>query len=135
MVQDALNQASHEQSTLRKALSSYGPGLIVAAAFLLYAARMFQLISLYAVNIFFSDQWEFNDENIANGKIRRLTLKWFPDGRADLQFDETTISELYEFLNKIGSLQTRFSAIIGRLPSLEEVFKAARQAQTGRPPA
>jgi hypothetical protein len=64
MVQDALNQASHEQSTLRKALSSYGPGLIVAAAFLLYAARMFQLISLYAVNIFFSDQWEFNDATL-----------------------------------------------------------------------
>src|SRR5260370_37572387 len=49
------------------------------------------------------DQWEFNDQNIANGKIRRLTLRWFPDGRVSLQFDETTLAELYEFLKEIGS--------------------------------
>lgn len=63
-VQDDLTQAGHEQSTLRKFLSAYGPRFIVIAAALLYAARMFDLISLYAVNVFFSDQWEFNDATL-----------------------------------------------------------------------
>ena len=63
-MQDDLNQASNQQILLRRVLSSYGPGFIVAAAFLLYAARSFQLISSYAVNIFFSDQWEFNDATL-----------------------------------------------------------------------
>jgi hypothetical protein len=36
----------------------------VALAFILYSARMFLLISRYAVNIFFSDQWDFNDATL-----------------------------------------------------------------------
>jgi hypothetical protein len=38
--------------------------VLVATAFVLYAARMFRLISQYAVNIFFSDQWDFNDATL-----------------------------------------------------------------------
>jgi len=38
--------------------------VVVAAAFVVYAARMFFLISRYAVNIFFSDQWDFNDATL-----------------------------------------------------------------------
>lgn len=35
--------------------------LLLGVVFLMLADRMFRLISQYAVNIFFSDQWEFND--------------------------------------------------------------------------
>ncbi len=38
--------------------------VVVALAFVVYAARMFLLISRYAVNIFFSDQWDFNDATL-----------------------------------------------------------------------
>jgi hypothetical protein len=38
--------------------------LVVAVAFAIFAARLFRLISKYAVNIFFSDQWEFNDATL-----------------------------------------------------------------------
>jgi hypothetical protein len=37
---------------------------LVATAFVLYAARMFRLISQYAVNIFFSDQWDIDDATL-----------------------------------------------------------------------
>src|ERR1700682_6316044 len=37
------------------------PWLLVSIAFVFYAGRMFQLISRYAVNVFFADQWDFND--------------------------------------------------------------------------
>jgi len=36
----------------------------VALVFVVYAARMFLLISRYAVNIFFSDQWDFNEATL-----------------------------------------------------------------------
>jgi hypothetical protein len=36
----------------------------VGLAFVVFAARMFVLISRYAVNIFFSDQWDFNDATL-----------------------------------------------------------------------
>ena len=52
------------RGALREWTSAYGPSLVVTAAFLLFAAQMFQLISDYAVNIFFSDQWEFNDATL-----------------------------------------------------------------------
>lgn len=34
---------------------------MLSIAFILYAGRMFRLISRYAVNVFFSDQWDFNN--------------------------------------------------------------------------
>lgn len=37
------------------------PWLLVSVAFVFYAVRMFRLISRYAVNIFFGDQWDFNN--------------------------------------------------------------------------
>src|ERR1700738_904668 len=36
------------------------PRLLVSIAFVFYAVRIFRLISRYAVNVFFSDQWDFN---------------------------------------------------------------------------
>jgi hypothetical protein len=45
-------------------LTAQGPPVIVGVAFLLYAARLFRLISRYAVNIFFLDQWDFNDATL-----------------------------------------------------------------------
>jgi len=38
--------------------------LLVSFAFILYAARMFWLISRYAVNVFFADQWDFNNATL-----------------------------------------------------------------------
>ena len=40
------------------------PWLLVSIAFIFCAGRMFRLISRYAVNIFFSDQWDFNNATI-----------------------------------------------------------------------
>jgi hypothetical protein len=45
-------------------LRSYGPSLIVGASFALLAARLFRLISLYAVNVFFFDQWDIDDATL-----------------------------------------------------------------------
>ena len=45
-------------------LLSYGPVAVVAMAFALFVWRFFRLISQYAVNIFFSDQWDFNDATL-----------------------------------------------------------------------
>lgn len=43
---------------------SYLPIAGVGVAFALFATRLLQLISQYAVNIFFSDQWTFNDATL-----------------------------------------------------------------------
>jgi hypothetical protein len=51
-------------SDLTSRPAGHVPGLIVVVAFVLYAVRLFRLISRYAVNIFFSDQWEFNDATL-----------------------------------------------------------------------
>jgi len=40
------------------------PWLFVSTAFIFYAVRMFRLISRYAVNIFFADQWDFNNATL-----------------------------------------------------------------------
>jgi len=45
-------------------LTAYGPAVMVSVAFALFAVRLFRLISQYAVNIFFSDQWDFNDATL-----------------------------------------------------------------------
>ena len=39
----------------------FGTYLVVAFALIFFATRMFQLISRFAINIFFSDEWKFND--------------------------------------------------------------------------
>ena len=61
---DGLPRVKDLRGALREWTSAYAPSLVVTAAFLLFAAQMFQLISNYAVNIFFSDQWEFNDATL-----------------------------------------------------------------------
>jgi len=40
------------------------PWLFVSIAFIFYAVRMFRLISRYAVNIIFSDQWDFDNATL-----------------------------------------------------------------------
>ena len=52
-----------EESAVRRWLNARA-SFVVAVAFVLFAARLFHLISKYAVNIFFSDQWEFNDATL-----------------------------------------------------------------------
>lgn len=42
-------------------LAKWGPLAFIAAVFLAAAFRLFSLISEFAVNIFYSDQWDFND--------------------------------------------------------------------------
>jgi hypothetical protein len=54
---EAVTKNGASRSTARAAV-------VVALAFIAYAARMFLLISHYAVNIFFSDQWDFNDATL-----------------------------------------------------------------------
>jgi hypothetical protein len=45
-------------------LKAYGSTAIVSIVFVGLAVRLFRLISRYAVNIFFSDQWKFNDATL-----------------------------------------------------------------------
>jgi hypothetical protein len=52
-----------QESAVRRLLIARA-SLVVAVAFVLFAARLFHLISKYAVNIFLSDQWEFNDATL-----------------------------------------------------------------------
>jgi hypothetical protein len=56
--------AQKPEKTAQRRLSPYAPGAVVAVAFLLFAARLFRLISQYAINIFFSDQWDFNNATL-----------------------------------------------------------------------
>jgi hypothetical protein len=53
-----------ERAVLRNWLTAHGPSLVVWITFLLYSARLSRLISRYAVNVFFADQWEFNDATL-----------------------------------------------------------------------
>ncbi len=56
------NQKSSEPAAPYR-LSELAPG-VVSLAFLALAVRFFSTISDYAVNIFFSDQWDFNDATL-----------------------------------------------------------------------
>jgi hypothetical protein len=62
---DASGGLAHpEAKTPASWLRRYGSSLVVAFSFVYFARRMFRLISRYAVNIFFSDQWKFNDATL-----------------------------------------------------------------------
>lgn len=50
-----------ESKTPARYPSALRAWVVGSIAFIFYAARMFRLISRYAVNVFFSDQWDFND--------------------------------------------------------------------------
>ncbi len=45
----------------RDGVKHYLPHVLVVGTYLLLRAQLFSLISLYAVNVLFSDQWEFDD--------------------------------------------------------------------------
>jgi hypothetical protein len=54
----------------------YGPTVVVAFAFVYFAKRMFRLISRFAVNIFFSDEWKFNDASLFQKHSLWQTFSW-----------------------------------------------------------
>lgn len=54
----------------------YGPALVVAFAFIFFAARMFRLISRFAVNIFFADEWKFNEASLFQKHSLWQTFTW-----------------------------------------------------------
>jgi hypothetical protein len=47
-----------------KSYRSWLPVIVVGAVALVLAERLFLLVSRYAVNIFFSDQWEFSSATV-----------------------------------------------------------------------
>jgi hypothetical protein len=49
------------KSVMTEAKTGRASLALIAAAFVFYSVRMFRLIWQYAVNIFFSDQWDIND--------------------------------------------------------------------------
>jgi hypothetical protein len=61
---DRLTREGKQWIAVRNWLTTQGPPVIVGVAFVLYAVRLFRLISRYAVNIFFLDQWDFNDATL-----------------------------------------------------------------------
>jgi hypothetical protein len=50
--------------TYTRSYRSWLPLLAVGATALVLAARLYRLVDRYAVNIFFADQWEFNDSTV-----------------------------------------------------------------------
>src|SRR6202035_775930 len=54
----------------------YGPTLVVAFAFAFFAKRMVRLISSFAVNIFFSDAWKFNEASLFQKHSLWQTFTW-----------------------------------------------------------
>ena len=57
-------------------ITRFGPTLVVAFAFVFFAKRMFRLISRFAVNIFFSDQWGCNDARLFQRNSWWRTFTW-----------------------------------------------------------
>ena len=52
------------------------PCLSVSIVFVVYAARLFHLISRYAVNIFFADQWDFNNATLFERHSLWQIFRW-----------------------------------------------------------
>src|SRR5205807_4968801 len=50
--------------------------LLVSTACLVYAGRMFWLISRYAVNIFYVDQWDFNNATLVQRHSLWQMFRW-----------------------------------------------------------
>jgi hypothetical protein len=50
--------------------------LLVAIAFIICGARMFRLISRYAVNVFFADQWDFNNATLFERHSLWQMFRW-----------------------------------------------------------
>jgi hypothetical protein len=57
-------------------IMNWGPTLIVGFAYVVFAKRMFRLISRFAVNIFFSDQWKFNEASLFQKHSWWQTFMW-----------------------------------------------------------
>jgi hypothetical protein len=57
-------------------LSESAVCLLVAIVFVIYAARLFRLISRYAVNIFFADQWDFNNATLFERHSLWQIFRW-----------------------------------------------------------
>jgi hypothetical protein len=50
--------------------------LLVAIVFVIFATRLFRLISRYAVNIFFADQWDFNNATLFERHSLWQIFRW-----------------------------------------------------------
>ncbi|MGB9363438.1 MAG: hypothetical protein WCA99_17670, partial [Candidatus Sulfotelmatobacter sp.] len=48
----------------KEGVEKYLPHFLVLGAYLLLGVRFFALISRYAVNVLFSDQWDFDDATL-----------------------------------------------------------------------
>jgi len=55
---------------------SHGPAVLVAVVTVLLAGRLFRLISRYAVNMFFSDQWRFNEATVFEKHSLWQMFRW-----------------------------------------------------------
>jgi hypothetical protein len=69
----------HERHWVKVAneqMLSYGPAILVAAAMVLLSGRLFRLISRYAVNLFFSDQWGFNRATVFEKHSLWQMFRW-----------------------------------------------------------
>ena len=60
------------------------PVVFVSAVFLGLALRLFQLIDRYAVNIFFSDQWDFNRATLFESHSLWEMFRWQHGSRQGL---------------------------------------------------
>src|SRR3984957_4627446 len=49
---------------------------VISIGFVILAVRLFRLISRYAVNIFFSDQWEFNTPTVFQHRSLWEMFRW-----------------------------------------------------------
>jgi hypothetical protein len=54
----------------------HGPALVVAVVTILLSRRLFRLISRYSVNIFFSDQWGFNEATVFEKHSLWQMFRW-----------------------------------------------------------
>jgi len=55
---------------------SDGPVLVAAVVTVLLSRRLFRLISRYSVNIFFSDQWRFNEATVFEKHSLWQMFRW-----------------------------------------------------------
>src|ERR1700738_1478949 len=55
------NTERYREQVIYRRLISYGPAALVTTVSVLLAGRLWQLISRYAVNVFFWDEWDLKD--------------------------------------------------------------------------
>ncbi len=74
----ATSSAPHLSPSPRMGLAACLPVIVVSVVFVGFAARLFHLISRYAVNIFFWDQWDFDDATLFEHHSLWQIFTWQP---------------------------------------------------------